>query len=260
MPQILVSMEDTSAVKIENILATLPNCGNPLKLEMETKKCTNCHEEKTFDMFNCRNGKYTLYCVVCLAQRNERYLRNRDRELEYHKNNKEKRNARLKQKGEKDPVHRVKESMKARIHDLLKNVKVHKSNHLMGCSKHQLQEWLESQFGDEYDWSTYGKKWQIDHVVPINFFNIKDPDEQLLCFNWTNLRPLHASQNGSKSCKVLIDDILQHIQTLKKFPRYQTDYENSWWRRLELRYGNNPQDEKDIISLLKWAIRNQDST
>ena len=242
----------------ESQLATLPNCGKPLKLEMETNKCCKrCKLSKTLDMFNSRNGDYTLYCKECLAQRKDSYLRNRHTILEYHQNNKERRNARLREKGKTDPVHRAKESMKVRIHDLLKNVKAHKTNRLFGCSKHEMKDWLESQFGDEYNWDTYGKDWQIDHVVPISFFNITDGDEQLLCFNWTNLRPLHSSKNGSKSSKVLANDILQHIQTLKKFPRYQTNYENSWWRRVELRYGNNPQDDEDFISLLKWAIRNQ---
>lgn len=257
MPQILVSMEDTS----ENILATLPNCGNPLKLEMETKKCKGCREHKTLDMYDTRpNGKLTLHCKFCLELARQRYAQNKERILEYHKNNKEKRNARLRERGQNDPSYRAKESMKVRIFDLLKNKKVHKTNRLFGCSKHELQEWLEYQFGDEYSWDTYGKNWHIDHVVPIKFFNLQNADEQLICFNWTNLRPLQASQNGSKSCKVLEDDILEHIQNLKQFPRYQTDYENSWWRRLELRYGNNPQDDSDFVNHLKWAIRNQDST
>lgn len=38
---------------------------------------------------------------------------------------------------------------------------------------------------------------------------------------------------------------------------YQTNYENSWWRRVELRYGKNQKDDEDINNLLKWAIRSQ---
>lgn len=257
-------MEGTSEVKIENfenILATLPNCGNPLKLEMETKACKKCKTTYPLHTFGSNsNGQIKKYCPNCLQKAKEKYERNKEQVLEYHQNNKARRNEWKRNKGKIDPVFRAKESMKIRIHDLLKNVKAHKTNRLMGCSKHELQEWLSSQFGEEYSWETYGKKWHIDHVVPINFFDIKNADEQLLCFNWTNLRPLSASENGSKSCKVLVDDIMNHIQTIKKFPRYQADYENSWWRRLELRYGNNPQDAEDFESLLKWAIRNQDST
>ncbi len=256
MPQILVSMEGTS----DNILATLPNCGNPLKLEMETKKCQGCSVQVPLDKFKRHpNGNYMLNCEDCLQKRKERYAKNKESILQYHQNNKEKRNARLREKRRQDAVFRAKESMKVRIHDLMKNVKAHKNNRLMGCCKEELKDWLESQFGSEYSWDTYGKQWHIDHVVPIKFFDLTNPDEQLLCFNWTNLRPLRASENGSKSCKVLVNDILQHIELVKKFPRYQADYENSWWRRLELRYGNNPQDAEDFESLLKWAIRNQDS-
>lgn len=31
-----------------------------------------------------------------------------------------------------------------------------------------------------------------------------------------------------------------------------------FWRRLELRYGKNPEDNNDFVSHLKWAIRSQD--
>lgn len=240
---------------------------------METKKCKGCKKMRSLTLFvKTKKESYTLYCNECLEKQRQyrrdnnedynlrarqRYVKNKEKILEYHQNTKAQRNERLREKGKNDPVYRAKESLKARIHDLLKNVKAHKSNHLMGCSKKELQDWLESQFGDEYSWDNYGKDWHIDHVVPISFFNITDPNEQLICFNWTNLRPLHATSNVSKSCKVLEDDILQHIQTLKQFPRYQANYENSWWRRVELRYGNNPQDDGDFVNHLKWAIRNQ---
>jgi hypothetical protein len=50
-----------------------------------------------------------------------------------------------------------------------------------------------------------------------------------------------------------------HMYVLQTFPRYQANYENSWWRRVELRLGNNPKDDEGWIDdLLKWAIRSQD--
>lgn len=39
--------------------------------------------------------------------------------------------------------------------------------------------------------------------------------------------------------------------------KYQTILEIGWWRRIELRYGNNLQDVED--DLLKWAIRSLNS-
>ena len=51
---------------------------------------------------------------------------------------------------------------------------------------------------------------------------------------------------------------MANIKTLKKFPGYQTDYENSWWQTVEVWYGKNPKDTKDFSNLLTWAIRSQD--
>jgi hypothetical protein len=296
MPQILVSMEDSQ-------LATLPNCGNPLKLDMETKKCNMCNENKTIDMF-ARNGKsLRSYCKKCRCiqeaerrkanfeaykekdkkyyeankeevilknkqyrsvnrdtirlQKKKYYEENKEKILQYHTSNKSRRNERIRKKSLEDPCYKIKATLRARIHDVLKNTKVHKTNKLIGCSKHETQEWLEFQFGSSYCWETYGTKWHIDHVIPISFFNIQDEYEQRLCFNWTNLRPLNAKDNLQKSSKIDVSAIIAHIETLKQFPRYQANYENSWWRRVELRYGNNPQDDGDFENHLKWAIRNQ---
>jgi hypothetical protein len=302
IPQILVSMSE----KTENILATFPNCGNPLKLEMETKRCNMCGEDKALDMF-ARNGKnLRSYCKQCrcvqeanrrkahpeefkekdkmryeankevIKDKNKKYRalnrdaicrqkkayyeQNKEQIKEYHQQNKPHRNAWKKNKTLTDPAFRVKESLKTRIHDVLKNMKASKTNQLIGCSKNELLDWIENQFGVVYSWETYGEQWHIDHVVPIAFFDVTNANEQLLCFSWTNLRPLCANENLQKSNKIDEVAIMAHVQLLKTFPRYQADYENSWWRRLELRYGNNPQDDEDFESLLKWAIRNQDST
>jgi hypothetical protein len=191
------------------------------------------------------------------SQKKDYYNNNRDKILEYHRNNTETRNIKRKIRYKNDCLFRIQESLKARIHDVLKNIKEDKTNKLIGCSKSELKEWLEYQFNNDINWDNYGIYWHIDHVIPINFFKVIDKEEQLICFNWTNLRPLHKKENISKSDKIKIDDILKHIDMLKMFPQYQANYENSWWRRIELRYGNNLKDEEDFINLLKWAIRSQ---
>lgn len=65
-----------------------------------------------------------------------------------------------------------------------------------------------------------------------------------------------------KSDAILQQDIIAQQQKIKsycvKLERYQADYENSWWQRLELWYGKNPEDEMCFKDTLKWVIRNQD--
>ena len=40
--------------------------------------------------------------------------------------------------------------------------------------------------------------WEIDHILPCNSFDLSDPKQQELCFNYTNLQPLWAIDNIKK--------------------------------------------------------------
>lgn len=206
-----------------------------------------------------RNKQYNVVNRDAIIQnKREYYQNNKAQILQYHQENKEKRNEKKRIKFKADNLFRISETLKARINDVLKNKKSIKSNVLIGCSKNHIKEWLQYQFTSDMSWDNYGNYWHIDHVVPISFFDLTNIDIQRICFNWTNLRPLNAKANITKSNKIICNDILCHINVLKLFPGYQANYENSWWRRVELRYGNNPKDEEDFDDLLKWAIRSQD--
>lgn len=193
------------------------------------------------------------------AQKKQYYENNKQRISEYHKQSKDHRNAYLKTRSQNDPLFRTIRSLRAWIHDVLKNKKETKTNQLIGCNSKDLKLWIEFLFSKEMSWSNYGTYWHIDHVIPISFFDIENKDEQKTCFHWTNLRPLEARMNLQKSNKVCLQDIKSHYSTLKSFPRYQINSENCWWQRVELWYGNNLEDKTDCISLLKWAIRSQAS-
>ena len=208
-----------------------------------------------------RNKDYRLDNREQICQQKKEYYQNNKEEiLEYHQNNKEKRNEYKRNRMKNDVIFRISETLKVRIHDVLKYKKEETNSNLIGCSKKILKNWLEYQFNDSISWDNYGDVWHIDHVVPINFFDISNVNEQLICFNWTNLRPLDKTKNISKSDKIIESEIIVHINILKTFQEYQTNFEKSWWRRVELRYGKNLKDEKDYFkNLLKWAISSQAS-
>jgi hypothetical protein len=51
-------------------------------------------------------------------------------------------------------------------------------------------------------WDNYGKYgWHLDHIKPCSSFNLKDPEQQLQCFHWSNQQPLWAKDNLSKGAK-----------------------------------------------------------
>lgn len=76
---------------------------------------------------------------------------------------------------------------------------------LGGESWEQIKNHLESQFRSGMTWDNYGE-WHIDHIIPVDYFikhrNFMDENVQKECFHWSNLQPLWASVNISKSNKM----------------------------------------------------------
>jgi len=75
---------------------------------------------------------------------------------------------------------------------------------LLGCSPEVLKEHLEKQFTEEIDFKNYGK-WEVDHIIPIDSFDLSDVEEVKKCFHYTNLQPLWREDNIKKSNKILQD-------------------------------------------------------
>ena len=58
---------------------------------------------------------------------------------------------------------------------------------------------LESLFSPGMTWDNYGfEGWHIDHIKPCASFEL---DQKKICFHYTNLQPLWAKDNMSKSNK-----------------------------------------------------------
>ena len=69
---------------------------------------------------------------------------------------------------------------------------------LLGCNVKKLRKHLTKQFQSGMSWKNYGK-WHIDHIRPCTSFDLSKPSQQRKCFHYTNLQPLWAKDNLSKS-------------------------------------------------------------
>lgn len=69
---------------------------------------------------------------------------------------------------------------------------------LLGCTIEDAKSHIESQFVDGMSW-TNRRSFVIDHIIPVVAFNLLDPEEVLLAFNWKNLQPLTPHDNATKS-------------------------------------------------------------
>lgn len=78
---------------------------------------------------------------------------------------------------------------------------------ILGYTIEELKEWLENQFEDWMNWDNLGltatkekETWQIDHIIPVNTFNIKEigDEEFRKCWALDNLRPLDSYLNNRR--------------------------------------------------------------
>jgi hypothetical protein len=75
---------------------------------------------------------------------------------------------------------------------------------LWGCDLSFMKKHLSSQFTEGMNWGNHSLKgWHIDHILPIDSFDMRDIEQQKKCFHWTNLPPLWAEDNLRKSNKIL---------------------------------------------------------
>jgi hypothetical protein len=135
------------------------------------------------------------------------YQNNREKRLEYRKeyskNNREKRNEYLSNKKKIDPIYRLSCIVRNRLYSFLKNKNITKQNKtfdIVGCSPQFLKEYLENQFTNGMSWDNRCE-WHIDHIIPLSSATTEE-DIYKLC-HYTNLQPLWAEDNLSKSNKIL---------------------------------------------------------
>jgi len=115
---------------------------------------------------------------------------------------KQKNNNRIKQRCLTEPNFKLSRILRYQLYQHLKLNKTKKSKsalQLVGCSISELKEYIERQWLPGMTWKNYTTNgWHVDHIKPVNTFNLTDIKQQKLCFHYTNLRPLWAADNLSR--------------------------------------------------------------
>ena len=109
-------------------------------------------------------------------------------------------------KWDTDENYKIARLLRGRLQYALKNKSTPKSLHaldILGCSIDFLKEHLSSLFEPGMTWKNNTKfGWHIDHILPVDHFDLRDEAQQRICFHWTNLQPLWANDNLVKGAKV----------------------------------------------------------
>ena len=100
-----------------------------------------------------------------------------------------------------DSGFRILSTLRRRVYHFLIGRKSASTGKLLDCDLDWLKAWFEIQFKPGMSFANYGSVWHIDHKRPCTSFNLNDPQQQRLCFHWTNLQPLFAEENIAKGNK-----------------------------------------------------------
>lgn len=198
------------------------------------KKCNKCEKTKNIEDF----PKNKSQCKICINRRNKEYrdkmgekwkesrkkyyqknlekLRlekrtyhelNKDKKTEYDKKYRELNKESIKKnkrkwelKNKNNPILKIKRNLRRRIHHaLIKGYKSASTFELIGCTVNEFKIYIESKFQNDMSWENYGTKgWHIDHIIPCSSFDLTDPEQQKLCFHYSNQQPLWAKDNLKK--------------------------------------------------------------
>lgn len=218
---------DKKIGSIDGLHTECKNCKKQKRLDLKktnafrklpddyVKLCSGCNVKKHKDCFYAqiysKDGIGTK-CIECENERTKKWrFKNPEKVIEYKEYFKNYKNRRL-----LNPHIKLTGNLRNRIRMAIKRNQTTKFNNsfeLIGCSPSFMVNWLEYQFSPEMNWNNYGKYWEIDHVIPCSFFELKEREEQFKCFNWRNCRPLEASENSKKRDKIQnLQILLQEIR------------------------------------------------
>jgi hypothetical protein len=184
------------------------------------KRCTKCGQEKpaTAEFFyREKKGRGGLFsrCKVCVSAHGARYRADNpllrevacrrwaaehpERILEYRR----KQRKRLLKDGRNRASSAMSRAMRHSLNGKDDSKNGASWEKLAGYTRAELVTHLERQFSGQVSWNNFGKKWHIDHILPVSSFtfsNCDDPDFRA-CWSLANLRPLLKRDNLIKGCR-----------------------------------------------------------
>lgn len=144
---------------------------------LSSSKYHSIHRESRLPGMRARKRVWQQKNISSVIEKNARYMRER---------------ARI------DPVFRILKNTRKRIWDALKGIsKSERTVTLMGGVS-EYRAHIEKQLPSGWTWENYGVTWEIDHKIPCSKFDLSDPEQQKICFHFSNTQPLGISENRSK--------------------------------------------------------------
>lgn len=170
-----------------------------IQAPQDGKRCSKCRLFKPPNEYHKRSDSYdgiTAECKMCRKEEMKVYYNsNKEQIRAYHDGYKSRRNELRRARRKQDEEYRNKLNIRSRILSALKSQnssKCTKTIELVRCSKNWLKFWLD--YTKNY-YAPTSNNTHLDHHQPCSSIDFKEPEEQLECFNWRNLRIIDAKEN-----------------------------------------------------------------
>lgn len=163
----------------------------PANFDVQDKTCKVCGVTKPSNQF--RRNK----CKVCdnryhTERRNRLYKTDPNYRAKYlaHRR-KYKKNKRL-----TDPNFMLACRVRAR-HQKFRKLKPDHTDAVLGCTWSEFEAYIEGKFQPGMSWDNQ-HLWHLDHIKPLSWFNLEDPQQYKESAHYTNYQPLWAEDNMKK--------------------------------------------------------------
>jgi hypothetical protein len=141
------------------------------------KKCSGCKKTKSTWAFSKDASTRTGFASYCKLCKNKRALKR------YHTS----------------PDYKLIKNLRARVTMAMQGRrKTTQTWDLIGCGIDHLRHYISCQFVGPMSWSNFGQTWEVDHIMPVSLFCMKDEGQQKMCFHYRNLMPLLTEVNRAK--------------------------------------------------------------
>jgi len=170
----------------------------------EEKTCKLCGFVGTESKFSPRTYK----CKICFNKQESNRRKNNRKDINERERRKYNTNIDLRFKC------KIRKLTARHIHE--KNVMVDLFD-ILNCKSELFDKWLEFNYDEKINKSNYGSYWEVDHVVPIGTFDMKDNEQKRICYSWFNTSPLYSKMNASKCAEIDKIQLKTHIEKIHKF-------------------------------------------
>ena len=121
----------------------------------------------------------------------------------YRKEHLEERAAYMRERYANDIQYKLSRIVRGRLWKVVsREQKVGSAVHDLGCTLEELKTHLENQFEEGMTWDNWKPDgWHIDHIKPLNKFDLTDPVQFKEAVHYTNLQPLWWNENLEKGDK-----------------------------------------------------------